>query len=102
MPKGGAKARGKGGRPGLDTVSRNGEAVPGGSPAGRDDAGDRPPPMDPGGAMHTDGTPDFGTDGGDAHGRSESSPGQLKKAAGARSARDFAPGQANRERTARP
>lgn len=30
------------------------------------------------------------------HGRSESSPGQLKKAAGAQSARDFAPGHGGR------
>ena len=101
MPKGGAKGRGQGGRPGLDKASRNGESVPGGSQMGRDGAGDRPPPMDPGGPMHTDGTPDVDTEA-DVHGRSESSPGHLKKAAGARSARDFAPGQANRERTARP
>ena len=101
MPKGGAKGRDHGGRPGLDTTSRKGEAVPGGGPVGRDDAGDRPPPMDPGGPMNTDGTPDLDTDGSDVHGRSASSPGHLKKAAGEQSARDFAPGRADRARTAR-
>lgn len=101
MAKGGAKGRGRGGRPGLDQATRKGEPVPGGGQMGRDAAENRPPPMDPGGPMHTDGTPDVDTDA-NVHGRSESSPGHLKKAAGARSARDFAPGQANRERPDRP
>lgn len=101
MPKGGAKDRGKGGRPGLDKATRKGEPVPGGGQIGRDAAEDRPPPMDPGGPVNTDGAPDVTADGADAHGRSESSPGHLKKDAGAQSARDFAPGRAKRARTAR-
>ncbi|MEO5705354.1 MAG: hypothetical protein ABIR64_10255 [Candidatus Limnocylindrales bacterium] len=46
--------------------------------------------------QHTDMTPNR-TDGGETtHGRSESSPGHMKKAAGAQSARDFAPGNLRR------
>lgn len=91
MPgKSGAKGRGHGGRPGLDNSTRTGEPVPGGGLP--DDPGDRPPPMDPGGPMNMDGTPEV-------RGRTESSPGHLKKDAGAQSARDFAPGRMGRDRS---
>ena len=45
--------------------------------------------------QHTDTTPDS-TDNGFGRGRSASSPGHLKKEAGAQSARDFAPGHLRR------
>jgi hypothetical protein len=65
---------------------------PGGGWSGRDDPSDRPPPMDPGGSPDDE----VGETLPDVQGRRDSSPGHLKKAAGAQSARDFAPGRANR------
>jgi len=43
--------------------------------------------------QHQDATPDSTDQSTGGHGRSESSPGHLKKAAGAQSARDYAPGR---------
>jgi hypothetical protein len=47
--------------------------------------------------QHTDATPDSTDPNTRSRGRSESSPGHLKKAAGAQSARDYAPGRMGRE-----
>ena len=51
--------------------------------------------------QHVDATPDSTDTSERQRGRSESSPGHLKKAAGAQSARDYAPGRANDERGGR-
>ena len=74
-----------------------------GKSKGREWTGDdgpisEPPPIDQGGPMgpgEDDGRPDY-------RGRSESSPGHLKKTAGAQSARDFAPGHTARNRPGGP
>jgi hypothetical protein len=65
---------------------------PGDKWSGRDNPSDRPPRMDPGASPGDEVDETLP----DVHGRRDSSPGHLKKAAGARSARDFAPGRANR------
>jgi hypothetical protein len=70
----------------------------GGRPADQDRHGG---PMGHEGPMGDDGNgePDVLDHGGPGRGRSESSPGHLKKAAGAQSARDYAPGRVGRAGT---